>query len=1328
MARRARSAAPRPGRRAAAAPIFQALTVEGALIAPAQLALVADAKADGQEAADYSVPRGLTLRDEIPRYFRIAQALWRDLAPGEATSYSATVAFTEALLRDVLGFHDIRHAPIREQDGRTHPVTLEAMAGRVPVVVAPPSDPLDRTSSALSAGGRRASAALALQDWLNACDFALWGLACNGEKLRLVRDNPSLTRPAYIEADLRQMFEGDDLAEFTAFWLLLHASRFGQAGVPPTDCCLERWREAGQKQGVVARDRLREGVEEALKALGSGFLSHIANGELRRELESGALKLGDFHNLLLRLVYRLIFLLAAEDRNLLHTPDATAAARKLYADGYSLARMRTRAAKRSAWDPHDDLWDGLQVTFAALARGEVELGLPALGGLFVNDGLGILRDCGLTNRSLMSAVYRLAWLRDATGVQQVNWRDMETEELGSVYEALLELTPRLSTDGRSYGFAEGGETRGNERKTSGSYYTPDSLVQLLLNSALDPVLDRAERESEEPATALLTISVIDPACGSGHFLLAAARRIATRLARHRAGGAASAEDYRHALRDVVRACIHGIDRNPMAVELAKVALWIETVEPGKPLGFLDANIRCGDALLGVFDLSVLEKGIPDGAYKTLTGDDAEAARIAGKVNRHQRERRQYDLVAGLAATDLVRQAEAFAAMPEDDVASVERKAAAWDRLHAQAGWGAKKLACDLYVGAFLRPKRLRQDGLEQAKLPDRVPTTLDVWTALSGKQADPEVTTPAVNAAQEARAFHWPLEFPAAMARGGFDVVLGNPPWDVVQLSEEEYFNRTRPDIAALVGAARKRAIETLAVEHPNAYAQYAADKRAFESVSQFARGAGRFELTGRGRINTYALFSELFLNARSDRGRAGLIVPSGVVTDDTTSVFFGAIVDRSLLVSAFGFDNARKLFPAIHADTPFTLLTLGFNSSAPEFSAYLLSIGELEDSRRRYQLDAEDISRINPNTKTAPIFRATEDARITARIYEQVPILVDDCNGEPANPWGLWVATRLWNMSEDAAWFRTADQLSAARLQREGPDWVPSPHQGEANDVPGIPAGKRYRPLYEAKLIHQFDHRWATYDQSDSRDCSPAEKNSTDFEPTPRYWVPAAEIEDRLNSVNWARHWLIGWRNITNATNERTCIFSLMPRTAVGHTAALLFSKTNPALCAALLANLNSIVVDFVARLKVGGTHLTYSLLKQLPVIPPQKYTPADLEFIVSRVLHLTYTSQAMTDFARDLGYKGEPFLWDEEQRARHRAELDAWYARAYGLTRDELRYVLEPADTMGRDYPSETFRVLKEKECRQHGCYRTRKLVLEAWDRLETSGASLERERADA
>lgn len=1293
---------------------LDAITVEGALIAPAMLAQIAAQPDDDATRTAYRIPKGLALRDEIARSFRIGQALFTDLTASPTPSGAKTTSFAEAFLRDVLGFSDITRPDAsppgtRTREGRVFAVTLEALGGRVPVVVVPPSDDLDKPSPHLPGDHRRRSCASALQDWLNAHDDAdgrppaVWGLATNGERLRLLRNNASLTRPAYIEADLKRIFEGEAFADFTALWLLLHAQCFGHPGNPPFASHLEHWRETGSKEGTAARERLREGVEAALLALGTGFLADPANADLRVQLRNGTLPLPDFFGQLLRLIYRLIFLLTAEDRDLLHPSGTALGPRKLYADGYSLSRLRDRAIRRSAWDRYHDAWEGLLITFAALARGEPRLGLPALDGLFAPGTIPNLEALHLSNCALLKAIYRLAWLRDDGALVPVNWRDMETEELGSVYESLLELTPRLADDERAMEFAEGAEQKGNARKTTGSYYTPDALVQTLLDSALDPVLDRVEAEAENPAAALLGVTVIDPACGSGHFLLAAGRRIATRLARARSGGVASAEDYRHALRDVARSCLHGVDRNPMAVELTKVALWIETVDPGKPLGFLDANIRCGDALLGVFDIEALAKGIPEAAYKPLTGDDKPTAKYYATRNRTEQKGQSDLFLRGgklPAAAPLAQARAALRALPEDSPEQIDEKRRRFEATRADRlsyAWGE---AADLFIAAFLLPKTGGAPALGQAPM---VPTTGDVWRALADKQVHPPLVARATEVSRTARAFHWPLEFPDVMASGGFDVVLGNPPWEVMQLGEEEYFAQRLPEIAELAGSARKRAIAALETERPEVFASYQAEKRRFESGNEFARAAGRFDLTAKGKVNTYSLFAELFASLTSHRGRAGVIVPTGIATDATTAPFFAALIDGKRLARLVDFENRDAIFPAVHRSYKFSLLTIGRGIDAAEFAFFLTDTAQLADPERRFTLSPADIARINPNTKTAPVFRTRADAELTAKIYGRVPVLIDEAKGEAGNPWRIEFRQGLFNMTTDSSLFRTAAQLLAAGFAREGTDW---------------PNGTvRYVPLYEAKMIHQFDHRWATYDGTDSRDATEAEKQNPDFEPTPRYWVPETEIADRLRAKNWTRGWLMGWRDICRSTDERTVIATAFPRAGVGHTAPLFFVDAEPQRWAALCANFGALILDYIARQKVGGTHLTYGYLEQFPILPPSTYTESNLAFIVPRVLELTYTSNAMAPFARDLGYEGKPFPWNEDRRAHLRAELDAHFARAYGLTRDELRYILDPEDAMGPGYPSETFRVLKKNDIARHGEYRTARLVLAAWDKIQSN-----------
>jgi hypothetical protein len=655
-------------------------------------------------------------------------------------------------------------------------------------------------------------------------------------------------------------------------------------------------------------------------------------------------------------------------------------------------------------------------------------------------------------------------------------------------------------------------------------------VQALLDSALDPVLDRVEAEAEDPAEVLLSVTVIDPACGSGHFLLSAARRIATRVARHRTRGVASAEDYRHALREVARSCIHGVDRNPLAVELTKVALWIETVEPGKPLGFLDANIRCGDSLLGLFDLDALRQGIPDAAYKPLTGDDKETAGYFAKRNKAGRAGQgDFDFARGggrlPAAAPLADEARALRAMPEDspDEIAAKRRRFAAGRSDPKS-WSLQ-IAADLYTAAFLVPKT---GGIPVNRNTVTIPTTAHVWDALAGRTVYDPLVGRAQDLAGWARAFHWPLEFPDVMAAGGFDVVLGNPPWEVIQLSEEEYFAQRLPEIAELAGAARKQAIAALETENPLVFAEYQQDKRRFEASNEFARGSTRFDLTAKGKGNTYALFAEHFANLASPRGRAGVIVPTGIATDATTAPFFAALTEGKRLAFLIDFENRGGIFPDIDSRIKFSLLTIGRNIETAQFVFFLTDSAQLAEPERRFALSPADIARMNPNTKTAPVFRARADAELTAKIYARMPVLIDEAKGASGNTWDAEFRQGLFNMTSDSGLFRAAAQLDAAGFVHDGGDWI---------------GRVRYIPLYEAKMVHQFDHRWATYDGADSRDATLTEKQDPDFEPTPRYWVPESEVATRLAARGWSRDWLMGWRDIARSTDERTVIATVFPR-----------------------------------------------------------------------------------------------------------------------------------------------------------------------------------------
>ena len=521
---------------------------------------------------------------------------------------------------------------------------------------------------------------------------------------------------------------------------------------------------------------------------------------------------------------------------------------------------------------------------------------------------------------------------------------------------------------------------------------------------------------------------------------------------------------------------------------------------------------------------------------------------------------------------------------------------------------------------------------------------------------------------------------------------------------------------------------------------EFEAAKRLAEAASVFVRvpadDGGRFPLTGRGDVNTYALFAELFSRLTGPRGRAGVVLPTGILTDDTFKLFFQSIAGNLRLVSALNFSEIWRWFPATDDRKPFCLLCLGATAPVAQFVFGIDEIGELANPERRFTLSPSQIAAINPNTKTAPVFRSRADAELTARIYARVPVLIEGARGRDGNPWELSLAT-MFHMANDSGLFRTASQLRAAGFEREGVEWVMRglvAPQGALEPLGGLDgltlgltggslcAMERYVPLYEAKMIHQFDHRYGDARSLTVRPVNApwpapqaAEIEQPDFEPTPWYWVEEAVVHDRLRDKGWTRDWLLCWRRSARGTDLRTMIVCAIPSVGVGDNLFLMNSGQSAAHGAGLIGCFNSLVLDFVARQKVSGANMSFYFIEQFPVLPPSMFTPTDLAVITPRVLELTYTSNSLAPFARDLGYEGPPFAWNEDRRALLRAELDAYFARAYGLTRDELRYILDPADVRGPDYPSETFRVLKENEKRRYGEYRTARLVLDAWDRME-------------
>ena len=771
---------------------------------------------------------------------------------------------------------------------------------------------------------------------------------------------------------------------------------------------------------------------------------------------------------------------------------------------------------------------------------------------------------------------------------------------------------------------------------------------------------------------------------------------------------------RAALRRVVGRCIYGVDINPMAAELAKVSLWLEALEPGKPLSYLDQNIRVGNSLLGVTP-ALLAEGLPDAAFTPIEGDDRKVASALKKQNASER-RGQHDLFSqvGIPVTNAVlakRADEIARALPDslEDLHIHQQRQA--QELAASPELRIQKLLADAWCAAFVQPKTAvtRSTAITQA--------VLEHFGADAGTLDSAAAEELVADLTRQYRFFHWHIEFPhifrvgngaqdidpATGWAGGFSCVIGNPPWERVKLQEQEFFASRSPKIAnAANAAARKKLIAALAVSDNLAdrslFGEFHTELRRAAGWSHLLRESGRYPLTGHGDINTYAVFAETARTITGDHGRFGIIVPTGIATDQTASPFFRDIVENRQLDSLLDFVTNPQLWTDVgNRRYRFSILVVAGRRSRiehAEFATLSKHPADLPPRGGRIRVPASDLLLVNPNTGTCPMFRTQRDAEITIGVYKRVPVLWRDDPEE--NHWDLSFMA-MFHMANDSGLFRTRDQLEHGGWALTGNVFVRN--------------GQEMLPLYEAKLVHHFDHRLACYSKrpEGSQDTELPrldldEKNDPSRSVMPRYWVqefdtlnkqkskpdkPAYDlgVTSRLEAKHWDRGWLLGWRDITNATNERTVICGVLPRTAVGHKFPLCFPGRGSDL---LLATWSSFVFDYIARQKITGTSMTYFVLKQLPMLPADVYkSPVPWldhatsgDWIRQRVLELSFTAWDMKSFACDLGDAGPPFRWDEQRRLVMRAELDAAYFQLYGVERDDVGYIME------------TFPIVKRKD----------------------------------
>jgi hypothetical protein len=1325
---------------------FETIRSEGGLLPPDLLRRVLDPKEKliGTRPEDYALLEDERLNEAVTQSWNRLRKHWAQfrsaaasLPEGEAATGLTNDKWTLPLLRE-LGFGLLPISPGPEIAGRTYAVNR--FFGPVPIHLIGCGLSLDRRA----AGVRGAAAANPhglVQEFLNRSPAHLWAIVANGLRLRILRDNQSLSRQSFLEFDLEAMFAGEVYADFVMFWLLAHATRFApRDGMKPETCWLEQWTKLADAQGTRILGDLRGGVEKALQILGEGFTGHPRNTALRESLRSEQVPLADFHRQLLRAVYRLIFLFVAEDRTidgqpLLHARDDTEAAqlaRERYAAYYSTARLRELASKIKG-SRHSDLWRQFQLLVGALsgdpsfAAVREHLALPALGSFLWDRGsTAALADAELTNYDFLEALRHLAFTRQGTVLRPVDYKNLGAEEFGGVYESLLALTPQLSSDGAQFTFAE---FAGSERKTSGSYYTPDSLVQCLLDSALDPVVEQAIKGKTglEAEKAILALKVCDPAAGSGHFLIGAAHRLARHLARVRAQAQGESEPspllYQHALRDVIGRCLYGVDVNPMAAELCRVSLWLEALEPGKPLSFLDHHIRVGNSLLGATP-ELIAAGLPDDAFIAIEGDDKKACAVLKKLNKRQREGigplfAQHD---SETQAHLQQAAAALEELPDDRPEDVRAKERAFRHHEQTEEYRHKKQLADAWCAAFVIRKHFREPGRESSA---SGVTQTHLNDLADGRPLPAELHAEVEPLSSQYRFFHWHLAFPEVFGQGGFDCVLGNPPWERVKIQEKEWFAERSPEIAnAPNAAARKRLIDALKMGAPVLYRQFLDHSRKAEGESHLLANSRRYPLCGRGDINLYAVFAEGMRCLINATGRAGCVLPTGIATDDTTKFFFQDVVETKSLASLFDFENRLGLFPEVDSRMRLCLFTTGrgmrTTAEAAEFIFFAYAVEDLRDRERRFTLSAEDITRLNPNTRTCPIFRSQRDFEICLHIYKNHEIILREGALSPGSH--QMRVTRMFDMNKQRELFETTEELRSRGLSyNEGY------YQAE---------GHRYLRLLEGKTFTSFDHRLAVPGMRVVRGIrtGTAHELTKQQHEDPNCIIPTVLYIDERKLNEWSggrltRRYLPAFMNVTSPTNHRTSICAILPDASTDYSVRLIMPARNDAAHVACLAALfNSFPFDYLARQKLQGLNFSDYITYQLAV-PARDMLLGQTAFLLPRVLELSYTAWDLQPFAQDCRWSGPPFRWDEDRRFLLRCELDSAFFHLYlptnasggwqqaqGETAEDLSRLKTsfptPRDAVA--YVMDTFPIVQRKDQEKWDEYRTKRVILEMYDAM--------------
>lgn len=1259
----------------------------------------------------------------------------------------------------------------------------------------------------------------------NATNFALLS---NGYEIRLYRKGGSIARQ-YLKVDFAALFDADDDKEWLAFWGLFRRAAFEPDNQADKPCLLDRVIVESQRHAAHIASDLRDNVVTAVEAMLQGVIDAPANRPLwSGQPYPDETQLRTLFEEAIYFLYRLLFVLYAESRDLLpvaeeiyydtysleHLRDM-AEKREIRPEDfdktYYIKTIRTLfgmlrngypACNPVTLAPSDIKKPKIATAFTIP---------PYNGQLFDPARTALLDQCLIPDRAMREVVLALSLSQDKRARQRerYSYADLGVDQLGSIYEGLLVYEPSIAEETMVEAHVKN-EIRlmtqeqaaendlpydpdsrkpagsfllriwGGRRKGSGSYYTPQEITAFLVKDALaglvEPIIEGCGQRNEKgksirQAEEILDLKVCDPAMGSGAFLVQACRYLAEAYGRaliaegRDEDGRISETELASYKRRVAEKCLYGVDLNPLAVELAKVSLWLETLSQNRPLTFLDAHLRCGNALIGAplrdhlgqFDptrLSILPTEALGKATKDDSPDYKEKLKKLTTRNKELLKAFKYgqlSLFSGKeeqeALAEYERQRRKLEESDEDKsiedaVALVYRKQDLF--LEALAGETSQvrrlKQLCDLWCAVWFWPVEANVPAPHVGLYRDLAGIILTHTSHLAPMDAD-EYLQIAHEIAAHYRFFHWELEFPEVwcdvegniIPNSGFDIIVGNPPWDKIKPNQREFYSNYNATIWNYQGTARKKFISKLRQDEVivSSWQRYAASLTSMSRIllegglynHQTALVAGK--KTG-GDLDTFKFFIERAYQLLRVNGKVGIIAPHGIQATQSCTGLRRMLLDQCNLQVLCKLDNERLIFPDVFHGQKFDLLVFSKGGPTHKIEAAFLSwekaeaIQNFRNNSRYLQIEAKIIRELDPEQYTLVELRSQDEANLVRRIYATFPRLGEHVD----NTWNVSFTSEV-HMTNNSYLFREGARLRLfGAKENPGRTWQTPPpswfelHSGryvegerhvdssgkiffpgelvtkkiryrvtgyllkteiDERDALPIVANEVYVPVYEGRMVHQFDHAAKAYVQGSGRSSEWRALDFSEKEIVPHFFIAQKDCPKSQPRA--------GFCGVTGQTNERSLLTAMIPaQSACGNSVPTMIVDSEDINVHLLWVGFtNSFVVDWLLRLRVSN-NINFFVLEAL-AIPRLNPSSTEAKILVHKVLELSCVTSEFSQVWQQLS----EMTWvetsgatDKYKRSLLRAEIDAKVADLYGLSESEFASILSTFPLLDRKQPA--------------------------------------------